>query len=86
MLVSERLDITQQCALTAQNVKCILGCIQSSMANRLKEVNLHFYSAHVDLTWSKASSSSIPNVRTWIYWSVSGRHTDIDQRDGAPLL
>lgn len=37
VLVDERLDVIQQCALVAQKVDCILGCIQSIVASRLRE-------------------------------------------------
>jgi len=44
VMVNEKLDMTQQCALAAQNVTCILGCIKRSMASRLRDGILPLYS------------------------------------------
>ena len=31
------MDVSQQCALTAKRANCLLGCIQSSAATRVRE-------------------------------------------------
>jgi len=47
VLADKKLNMTQQCALTAQKSNCILGCIKSSVASRSREVILPLYSATV---------------------------------------
>jgi len=37
LLVYKKQNMTQQCALTAQNTNCLLGSIKSSIASRERE-------------------------------------------------
>lgn len=45
--IYERLDMSWHCMLTAQKASCILGCIQSSMASRIRKGTVPCYSALV---------------------------------------
>ena len=40
LLVDGKIDMSQQCVLTVQKVKCILGCIKRNMNSRSREVIL----------------------------------------------
>ncbi|PKU42879.1 rna-directed dna polymerase from mobile element jockey-like [Limosa lapponica baueri] len=85
VLVDEKLDISQQCALAAQKDNCILGCIKRSVARRLREVILALYSALMRLHLCPSLESSAQEGHGPVGMSPTDGHED-DQGTGALLL
>ena len=87
VLVDQKLNTSQQCALAAQKANCILGCTNRGVASRSREVIVPLCSAFVRfhlecciLVWGPQHKNDVA-VRE----VPEEGHKD-DQRAGAPLL
>jgi len=88
VLANKKLNMTQQCVLAAQKAIRNLGCITKSMASRLREVILPFYSAlgrpHLEYLHPALEPSAQETHGPVGAGSEEGHKRD--QMDGTPLL
>ena len=75
VLVDGKLGMSQQCTLEAQKTNCILGCMQNSLARRLREVILPLCSVLVR-----------PHLEYCFQMRSPQRATENEPRGGARLL
>jgi len=87
LLVDEKLNMTQQCALVAQENNRALGCIPSRVASRAREGILLLCPTLLRPPRSPVSSSgALRTGQSWSCGSGAGGGPSNDARAGTPLL
>ncbi|PKU35415.1 rna-directed dna polymerase from mobile element jockey-like [Limosa lapponica baueri] len=86
VLVDEKQNMSQQCALTTQKANCILGYIKRSVASRSREMTLSLRPGETPPgVLCPALESSAQKGHRSVGMGLEEGHQD-DQRAGAPLL
>lgn len=86
MMAKEKLSMSRQCALTAQKVSGVLGCIKRSVASGSREVIVPSILLSWDPTCVAVYSSGVPSLRTQNCSGTSPRGHKVDKRTKAPPL
>ena len=85
VLVNGKLDMNQQCTLTAQNVNCTLSCIRRNVASGLRDVILPLHTGEASSGVLHRDVECLVQERHGLGVHSEEGHEN-DQRDGTPLL